>query len=136
MAHYFFKQIISAIAHMHTKGYCHRDLKPWNVMLTEDLANAKVIDFSYSTPLTKSEFADCPDILKKFLPGTRQFMAPEQMETEKFPIMTDFSKIDVFALGVFLINMLTLDFSFENAVDDNQRYLKFMDNPSEFFKTH
>jgi len=58
------------------------------------------------------------------------------METEKFPIMTDFSKIDVFALGVFLINMLTLDFSFENAVEDNQRYLKFMENPSEFFKSH
>ena len=71
LAHYFFKQIVSAIAHMHSKGYCHRDLKPWNVMLTDDLANAKVIDFSYSTPLTKSNFEECPDILKKFLPGTK-----------------------------------------------------------------
>lgn len=58
------------------------------------------------------------------------------METQRFPIMDDFSKIDVFALGVFLINMLTLDFSFENAVEDNQSYLKFMENPAEFFERH
>jgi serine/threonine protein kinase len=36
---------------MHEKGFAHRDLKPWNVMLVEDLSEAKVIDFSYSTPL-------------------------------------------------------------------------------------
>jgi serine/threonine protein kinase len=63
-------------------------------------------------------------------------MAPEQMETEKFPIMSDFSKIDVFALGVFLINMLTLDFAFENAVEDNNSYQRFMADPSEFFERH
>lgn len=46
-------------------------------MLSDDLANAKVIDFSYSTPLTKSEFEEAPEILKRYLPGTKQFMAPE-----------------------------------------------------------
>lgn len=48
--------------------------------------------------------------------------------------MDDFSKIDVFAMGVFLINMLTLDYAFENAVEDNSNYLKFLENPREFFK--
>lgn len=136
VAHYYFCQVLDAIGHMHERGYCHRDLKPWNVMLTDDLANAKVIDFSYSTPLTKSEFDESPEILKRFLPGTKQFMAPEQMEREKFPIMNDFSKIDVFAMGVFLVNMLTLDYSFENVVLDNANYLKFMECPREFFKKH
>lgn len=51
LCYYFFKQITSAIAFMHEKGFAHRDLKPWNVMLVEDLSEAKVIDFSYSTPL-------------------------------------------------------------------------------------
>lgn len=50
--------------------------------------------------------------------------------------MSDFSKIDVFALGVFLVNMLTLDYAFENAIDDNASYLKFLDNPRDFFKSH
>jgi serine/threonine protein kinase len=105
-------------------------------MLTDDLSNAKVIDFSYSTPLTKSEFDECPDILKGYLSGTKQFMAPEQMPKEKFPLMDDFSKIDVFALGVFLTNMLTLDFAFENCVDDSEKYKRFLNNPKDFFESH
>lgn len=51
VAHYFFVQVVGAIQHMHEKGFCHRDLKPWNIMLSDDLSSAKVIDFSYSTPL-------------------------------------------------------------------------------------
>jgi len=71
LAHYFFCQILSAITHMHSRGYCHRDLKPWNIMLSEDFADAKVIDFSYSTPLDNEAFQKGPEILKGFLSGTR-----------------------------------------------------------------
>jgi serine/threonine protein kinase len=44
-------------------------------------------------------------------------MAPEQLDEKRYPIMDDFSKIDVWALGVLLINMLTLDFAFPRADD-------------------
>lgn len=77
VAKYFFKQVVDAIAHMHSRGFCHRDLKPWNIMLSDDLSDAKVIDFSYSTSLYKDDFENSPDILKGFLSGTKQFMAPE-----------------------------------------------------------
>jgi len=50
---YFFKQVVDGIAHMHQVGYCHRDLKPWNVMLSDDFTEAKIIDFSYSVNLDK-----------------------------------------------------------------------------------
>ena len=62
---------------MHERGFCHRDLKPWNIMLVEDLSAAKVIDFSYSSPLDVEKLESCPDMLKGFLSGTIQFMAPE-----------------------------------------------------------
>ena len=58
------------------------------------------------------------------------------MNQDAFPIMTDFSKLDVFALGVFIINMLTLDFAFENAVNDNDTYKKFLNEPQHFFNEH
>lgn len=77
MCHYFFCQILDAICHMNKRGFCHRDLKPWNIMLVEDLSLAKVIDFSYSTPLCPSQLSSRPQILKGFLSGTVQFMAPE-----------------------------------------------------------
>jgi serine/threonine protein kinase len=50
--------------------------------------------------------------------------------------MQDFSKIDVYALGVFLINLLTLDYAFENSVEDNKTYESFMETPSKFFEAH
>ena len=46
-------------------------------MLSDDLSVAKVIDFSYSTPLGKEEFENHIPALKGFVPGTKQFMAPE-----------------------------------------------------------
>jgi serine/threonine protein kinase len=51
VAHRFFVEVVGVIAHMHKRGFCHRDLKPWNIMLSDDLSSAKVIDFSYSTSL-------------------------------------------------------------------------------------
>lgn len=133
MAHYFFCQILDAIVHMNKRGFAHRDLKPWNIMLVKDLSSARVIDFSYSTPLDQKRLDISPGILKAFLPGTVNFMAPEQADKE--PFTTDFSKIDVWALAVLLINMLTLDFAFDGVEQDRPNYDKFMACPQDFFKT-
>ena len=118
IAHYFFVEVVDAITHMHERGFCHRDLKPWNIMLSKELDCIKVIDFSYSTPLNSSEFERCPSKIKSFLSGTRQFMAPEQLDEHSFPMTDDFSKIDVWAIAVLLTNMLTLDFAFANLTTD------------------
>uniref|UniRef100_T1HDC1 non-specific serine/threonine protein kinase n=1 Tax=Rhodnius prolixus TaxID=13249 RepID=T1HDC1_RHOPR len=40
----FFRQIVSAVAYLHSKGYVHRDLKPENILLDKEL-NLKLIDF-------------------------------------------------------------------------------------------
>lgn len=40
----FFRQIVSAVAYLHSTGYAHRDLKPENVLLDEDQV-VKLIDF-------------------------------------------------------------------------------------------
>jgi maternal embryonic leucine zipper kinase len=41
---YFFRQIVSAVAYLHSIGYAHRDLKPENVLLDKDQV-VKLIDF-------------------------------------------------------------------------------------------
>ena len=48
--------------------------------------------------------------------------------------MDDFSKIDVWALAITLINMLTLEFPFFQVNDDFENYQKFMENPMIFFQ--
>ena len=75
---YFYKHVIDGVTHTHKKGFCHRDLKPWNVMLSDDLSVSKVIDYSYAVSLDKEEFTkNTPKILKGYLPGTKAYMAPE-----------------------------------------------------------
>jgi len=110
---------------MHKVGYCHRDLKPWNIMLSNDLCSAKVIDFSYATPLNAD--VECPSFLKGYLSGTKQFMAPEQFESS----ITDFSKLDVWALGVTLMSMLVVEFAFESP--DDPKFESF--NPEVFLSS-
>ncbi|KAG9486551.1 maternal embryonic leucine zipper kinase isoform X2 [Eleutherodactylus coqui] len=43
-ARMFFRQIVSAVAYIHSQGYAHRDLKPENLLIDED-QNLKLIDF-------------------------------------------------------------------------------------------
>uniref|UniRef100_A0A8C9EUL3 non-specific serine/threonine protein kinase n=1 Tax=Pavo cristatus TaxID=9049 RepID=A0A8C9EUL3_PAVCR len=43
-ARVFFRQIVSAIAYVHSQGYAHRDLKPENLLIDEE-RNLKLIDF-------------------------------------------------------------------------------------------
>lgn len=136
VAHYFFKQICKAIEHMHKKGYCHRDLKPWNIMLTESLDNAKVIDFSYSTPFDPEKFKAIPEFMKGFLSLSSQYGAPEQYNKSSIPLTDDFSKIDVWALGVTLVHMLTLKTPFANGgltiVEDRETHQRFIEDPASF----
>ncbi|KAM3940849.1 maternal embryonic leucine zipper kinase [Leptodactylus fuscus] len=43
-ARVFFRQIVSAVAYIHSQGYAHRDLKPENLLIDGD-HNLKLIDF-------------------------------------------------------------------------------------------
>ena len=40
----FFRQIVSAVAYLHERGYAHRDLKPENVLFDKE-QTVKLIDF-------------------------------------------------------------------------------------------
>jgi len=96
-----FMQLLSGLLHFQkTTGCCHRDLKPWNICFNKNLTNLKIIDFGQATPFDRRS-AD-PQ-LRGFVSGTKAYMAPELNDLA----ITDFSKVDTFALGVILVNMLT-----------------------------
>ncbi|MCC7062009.1 MAG: protein kinase [Planctomycetes bacterium] len=87
------------LAAAHAEGVLHRDIKPDNVMLSND-GSVRVLDFgiaramSDEAPLTRTG-----EIL-----GTPEYMAPEQLLFG--PEATD-ARTDVHALGVLLYELLT-----------------------------
>lgn len=90
---YLFKQIISALEYMHSKGIYHRDIKPHNMLLNENF-EIKITDFGFAT--NKEGPLDTQL-------GTPEYEAPELIKEMAY----DGAKIDVFAAGVSLFNIYT-----------------------------
>lgn len=101
--------LTDAIAAAHRRGVTHRDLKPGNVLITDD-GQVKVLDFGLAlsaepvVPATTvgpdgSESVDT-ETYDGRISGTLHYMAPEQLHGRSADPRTD-----VFALGVLLYQM-------------------------------
>jgi len=66
------RSLLSAVRHMHVKGWAHRDIKPENILLlsTDDDCTIKLCDFGCAQPLTGD---DCLTTMA----GSPQYAAPE-----------------------------------------------------------
>ena len=89
-------QIAEGLAKAHAQGVVHRDIKPGNLILTED--GVKILDFG----LAKFADARLKLTLEGSTIGTIAYMSPEQARGEEADAGTD-----VWAAGVVLYEMLT-----------------------------
>ncbi|MFH1378073.1 MAG: serine/threonine-protein kinase [Planctomycetota bacterium] len=110
-------QIALALESAHEKGVVHRDVKPDNILITEeeemtvklsDLGLAKKVDMSSSDEIE----LDFNITSANTAIGTPHFMAPEQVTDAK---NVD-HRADIYSLGVTLYQFLSLDLPF---VSDN-----------------
>lgn len=90
-------QTLDALARMHHAGVIHRDVKPFNIMVTAE-DDVKLIDFGLSR--LRGEMQPLPRGVKV---GSPYYAAPEQ---ERDPDGVD-GRADLFAVGVMLFRMLT-----------------------------
>ena len=97
------REVASALSYAHKHGVVHRDMKPDNVMLTDEFA--LVTDFGVAKALSASTKPSAAQTLTGLgvSLGTPAYMAPEQVTAD--PSLDH--RADIYAFGVMAYEMLT-----------------------------
>jgi serine/threonine-protein kinase len=95
------RQLADALGYAHRAGVVHRDVKPSNILLSEDGRTAKLLDFGVAR-LGDADPASLAKTQVGQLIGTPRYMSPEQA----LGLPVD-GRADLFSLGVVLYEMVT-----------------------------
>jgi serine/threonine-protein kinase len=89
--------VLEALAAAHRAGYIHRDVKPENVLISED-GRVKVTDFGLARAIEGGDTGRTHGLLL----GTVAYLSPEQVEHDR----TD-ARSDVYSAGILLYELVT-----------------------------
>tara|TARA_B110000208_G_scaffold66268_1_gene86012 strand:- start:2021 stop:3115 length:1095 start_codon:yes stop_codon:yes gene_type:complete len=98
-----FRQIMSGIRYLQSKNINHRDLKPHNILLTNDYT-VKICDFGFASD----------NDLSTTICGSPLYMAPEILRYEKYT-----SKAELWSLGIILYQLIYKKTPFKNCKNIN-----------------
>ncbi|UBH23231.1 Stk1 family PASTA domain-containing Ser/Thr kinase [Macrococcus armenti] len=93
---FFAKQILRGIEHAHSHRIVHRDIKPQNILMT-DQKELKISDFGIARALSETAMTQTNHIM-----GSVHYLSPEQAKG----VRTDESS-DIYSIGIVLYEMLT-----------------------------
>ncbi len=99
-------QVATALDFAHRAGVIHRDVKPANILLTED-DSVKVTDFGIAKAARDQDLT-----LSGVTLGTARYLAPEQVEGKPVD-----RRCDIYSLGVVIFEMLCGRTPFEADTD-------------------
>ena len=101
------KDIANGLTHAHANNIVHCDIKPHNILMTED-GHAKITDFGIARAVTESTLTYGGNVI-----GSVHYFSPEQARGGAIT-----PKSDVYSLGIVLYEMLTnkLPFTADNPV--------------------
>jgi len=89
-------RLLTALSHIHNRGYLYRDLKPENVIMTED-RGAVLFDYGICMPVQEAMTNDSDSIQ-----GTPLYLPPERLLGEG-----EQARSEIYSLGMVLFHAAT-----------------------------
>jgi predicted Ser/Thr protein kinase len=119
-AAYLIDLILSALEHAHGAGVVHRDVKPANVMVTDE-GGIKIMDFGIARVLGAEQ-----KTVDFRLMGTPAYMSPEQVMGEEVD-----GRSDLYSVGVLFYRLISgaLPFTADTALGMLQRQIRDTPTP-------
>ncbi|KAL7714160.1 Serine/threonine protein kinase [Entamoeba marina] len=90
---YIVREVLRGLSYIHEKGFMHRDIKPQNVMFTEEW-NIKIIDFGLTCPV---------EPMQTLRAGSKMYMAPEVIMQIPYN-----EKADIWSVGCIMQELLEM----------------------------
>ncbi|HEY5946745.1 MAG TPA: protein kinase [Kofleriaceae bacterium] len=123
------RQLLEGLFHAHEQGLIHRDFKPENVIIEKDSHGQEVpriVDFGIAILREGGDSTDGPGRLTTngLVLGTPHYMAPEQAVADPID-----HRIDLFALGIMIYEMLSGKLPFDGSGAEVARANLLLDPP-------
>jgi serine/threonine-protein kinase len=123
------RQMLDGLHHAHDQGLIHRDFKPENVIIERDASGRetpRIVDFGIALLRDGGESIDGNGRLTTngLVLGTPHYMAPEQAVADPID-----HRIDLFALGIVIYEMLSGRLPFDGSGAEVARANLLLDPP-------
>lgn len=128
-----FIQVCNALEHAHQKGIIHRDIKPTNIMVTDQdgAPLPKIIDFGIAKATAGRNSEQTSVTRMGEMVGTPLYMSPEQADANEADIDT---RSDIYSLGVLLYELVTGTTPFydlkKSSINDIRAAIRSQDPPT------
>lgn len=124
------RQLLEGLFHAHEQGLIHRDFKPENVIVERDTHGSEVpriVDFGIAILREGGDSPAGPGRLTTngLVLGTPHYMAPEQAVADPID-----HRIDLFALGIMIYEMLSGKLPFDGSGAEVARANLMLDPPA------
>jgi len=101
------RAVAEALAHLHhEQGIIHRDVKPENILVSDDGSTVRLSDFSLAIE-KRRDF-----LTSRRISGSPSYLAPERLLLQRYD-----ERVDIYSLGIMAYELLTLRLPYQGDTE-------------------